>query len=83
MPHRDRVEQGPVFSELSVLYADWHQAMGSTASRLLIRAQSCGTAGAHLDASDLLALASGIAVASADTKQTERCLELLRHGTGP
>jgi AcrR family transcriptional regulator len=66
----------------SALFDGWHQAMRSTASRLLIRAQSCGTAGAHLDASDLLALASGIAVASADTQQAERCLELLRHGTG-
>ena len=64
----------------SALFDRWHQAMHSTASRLLTRAQSSGVASADLDISDLLTLASGIAVASADANQAERCMELLRHG---
>ena len=67
----------------SALFNRWHNEMHSTASQLLGRAQSSGTVSAALDASDLLTLASGIAVASADTAQAERCLDLLRHGTAP
>lgn len=65
----------------SALFDRWHTAMHSTASRLLARAQSAGTVSADLDASDLLVLVSGIAVAAADSDQAERCLALLRHGT--
>jgi hypothetical protein len=57
--------------------------MHATASALLTRAQSAGAVSADLDASDLLALANGIAVASADTAQAERCLALLCRGTVP
>jgi hypothetical protein len=67
----------------SALFDRWHKAMHLAASRLLARAQSSGTVSADLNASDLLALASGIAVAAADTDQAERCLALLRHGTAP
>jgi len=67
----------------SALFDRWHNAMHSTTSRLLSRAQTCGSVSAGIDASDLLTLASGIAVASADTDQAGRCLELLRHGTAP
>jgi AcrR family transcriptional regulator len=67
----------------SALFDRWHQAMHSTASRLLARAQSAGTARPGLIASDLLALANGIAVTSTGTDQAERCLALLRHGTAP
>jgi AcrR family transcriptional regulator len=63
------------------LFDSWHKAMHSTASRLLARAQSSGMARPDLDASDLLALANGIAIASVGTDQAERCLELLRNGT--
>jgi AcrR family transcriptional regulator len=65
------------------LFESWHNAMHATASRLLTQAQSAGTASADLDPADLLALASGIALASADTQQAERCLALIRHGTAP
>ena len=66
--------------ERSALFDGWHRAMHSTASRLLARAHSAGAVGPDLKASDLLVLASGIAVATADDRQAERCLELLRHG---
>jgi AcrR family transcriptional regulator len=64
----------------SDLFGRWHAAMRSTASELLARAQRAGAARADLDVSDLLALANGIASASADARQAERYLELLRHG---
>lgn len=67
----------------SALFDGWHQAMHSTASNLLTRAQCSGTVRADLDVSDLLALANGIALASVDTEQAERCLGLLRHGITP
>jgi AcrR family transcriptional regulator len=65
----------------SALLREWRQAMRSTASGLLARAQSAGAVRAGISAADLLALATGIAVASADPGQAERCLDLLRHGT--
>jgi AcrR family transcriptional regulator len=64
----------------SVLFEQWHDAMRTTAARLLLRAQNAGTVGADVDLSDLLALASGIALTSTDAGQTERCLELVRRG---
>jgi AcrR family transcriptional regulator len=64
----------------SALFDGWHQAMRTTASALLARAQSFGAVDADLDVTDLLALASGIALASADAGQAERCLGLVRHG---
>jgi AcrR family transcriptional regulator len=67
----------------SALFDRWHQSMEQTASRLLASAQSAGTIRADLDAFDLLALANGIAVASAGPDQVGRCLELLRHGAAP
>jgi AcrR family transcriptional regulator len=73
----------PSDSQRPALFDCWHKAMHSTASRLLTRAQSAGAVSADLDASDLLALANGIAVASADTDQAERCLAFLRRGTAP
>jgi len=67
----------------SALFDRWHKAMHATASKLLTNAQSSGAVSADIDASDLLALANGIAVVSADTDQAERCLVLLRNGTAP
>jgi AcrR family transcriptional regulator len=65
----------------SALFDQWHDAMRATASGLLTRAQSAGEVSADIEAADLLALANGIAVASADVDQANRCLELLRRGT--
>jgi AcrR family transcriptional regulator len=67
----------------TALFDGWHEAMHATASRLLAAAQSAGAVSADLDAADLLALASGIAVASADADQARRCLALIRRGTAP
>jgi AcrR family transcriptional regulator len=67
----------------SELFDRWHKAMHTTASKLLARAQSSGAVGADLDVSDLLTLANGIALASVDTDQAERCLGLLLHGIAP
>lgn len=67
----------------SALFDRWHKAMHSTASTLLTRAQNAGTVDTNLDVSDLLTLANGIAVASIDTDQAERCLGLLLHGIAP
>jgi AcrR family transcriptional regulator len=64
----------------SALFDQWHQAMRETAARLLTGAQSAGTVSADVNAADLLALANGIAVASADADQADRCLDLLRRG---
>jgi len=65
----------------SALFDQWHDAMRATAFGLLTRAQSAGEVSADIEAADLLALANGIAVASADVDQANRCLELLRRGT--
>lgn len=67
----------------SALFDRWHNAMHSTASKLLKQAQCAGAVGADLDVSDLLTLANGIALASVDTDQAKRCLGLLRHGIAP
>lgn len=67
----------------SALFDRWHKAMHTTASTLLTRAQSRGAVDADLDVSDLLTLANGIAVASGDSDQVERCLGLLRRGIAP
>lgn len=67
----------------SALFDRWHEGMHSTASRLLTNAQSTGAVSADLNASDLLALISGIAVTTGDTDQAGRCLAIVRHGTAP
>ncbi|WP_330255937.1 TetR/AcrR family transcriptional regulator [Nocardia sp. NBC_00565] len=64
----------------STLFDRWHEAMRATASTLLTRAQRAGTVRADVAVSDLLTLVNGIAVASTDPEQIERCLTLLRRG---
>jgi AcrR family transcriptional regulator len=64
----------------SALFSRWHQAMLSTATGLLSRAQSAGAVGAGVRALDLLTLANGIALAAADADQAQRCLALTRQG---
>jgi AcrR family transcriptional regulator len=73
----------PSDGQRPAMFDGWHTAMHATASRLLTRAQSGGAVSTDLGASDLLVLANGIAVATADTDQAERCLALLRRGTAP
>jgi AcrR family transcriptional regulator len=67
--------------ERSALFDGWHEAMRVAMSRLLNRAQQTGAVRADLDAPDLLALASGIALAGGDTDQIERLLRIIRRGT--
>jgi AcrR family transcriptional regulator len=73
----------PSDAQRPALFDGWHTAMHATASRLLAQAQAAGAVSADLGAPDLLTLANGIAVASSDTGQVERCLALLRRGAAP
>ncbi|MFG2000695.1 hypothetical protein ACGFNU_16280 [Spirillospora sp. NPDC048911] len=57
------------------------ESMHATASALLTRAQRSGAVRADLTATDLLALANGIALATRDPDQTRRLLRFLRQGT--
>jgi AcrR family transcriptional regulator len=67
----------------SALFAGWHTAMHATAAALLTRAQRAGTVRADLEVADLLALATAIALTAADTRRTDRLLDLVRRGTDP
>jgi AcrR family transcriptional regulator len=65
----------------SALFDRWHDSMHTAASALLTRAQSAGTVRADLNASELLALANGIALTTTDATQAERLVVLVRQGT--
>ncbi|MGV9678605.1 TetR/AcrR family transcriptional regulator [Nocardia sp. NPDC003482] len=63
------------------LFDRWHHSMHAAASALLTRAQNAGTVRADLTASELLALANGIALTTTDATQAERLVLLIRQGT--
>ncbi|WP_019631318.1 hypothetical protein [Actinomadura atramentaria] len=65
----------------SALFDRWHHSMRTAASALLVRAQSAGAVRADLDASELLALANGIALTTTGAAQAERLVLLIRQGT--
>jgi AcrR family transcriptional regulator len=65
----------------SALFDRWHHSMHTAASALLTRAQSAGAVRSDLDASELLALANGIALTATDATQAERLVLLVRQGT--
>ncbi|MCX5442887.1 MULTISPECIES: TetR/AcrR family transcriptional regulator [unclassified Streptomyces] len=65
----------------SALFDRWHQSMHTAASALLTRAQSAGAVRADLNASELLALANGIALTTTDATQAQRLVVLVRQGT--
>ncbi|URM98315.1 TetR/AcrR family transcriptional regulator [Actinomadura madurae] len=65
----------------SALFDRWHDSMHSAASALLTRAQSAGAVRPDLKASELLALANGIALTATDATQAERLVMLIRQGT--
>ena len=65
----------------SALFDRWHHSMHTAASALLTRAQSAGAVRADLNASELLALANGIALTTTDATQAERLVLLVRQGT--
>lgn len=62
------------------LFARWHDTMHSAAKNLLVRAQAAGMARSEVDARDLLALATGIALTGASEDRTEVLLALTQHG---
>jgi Transcriptional regulator SbtR-like, C-terminal domain len=66
--------------ERSARFAGWHKTMHDAASRLLARAQAAGVVRADLIASDLLALATGIALTGLFPSRIDQLLELIRHG---
>jgi AcrR family transcriptional regulator len=65
----------------SLLFDRWHHTMHTAASALLTRAQGAGAVRADLNASELLALANGIALTAADATQAKRLVVLVRQGT--
>lgn len=64
----------------SALFARWHASMHDTAAHLLKRAQDAGAARRGLTAADLLALATGIALAGLPSARTEKLLDVIRDG---
>ncbi|MFI6027982.1 TetR/AcrR family transcriptional regulator [Amycolatopsis magusensis] len=64
------------------LFDRWHHSMHTAASALLTRAQTAGAVRTDVTAAELLALASGIALATTDATQAERLVLLVRQGTG-
>jgi AcrR family transcriptional regulator len=62
------------------LFDQWHEAMRATAAGLLDRARDANTVRPELTAPDLLALASGAALAGADAAHARRLVRLLRTG---
>jgi AcrR family transcriptional regulator len=67
----------------SDLFNEWHEAMRATLTALITRAQDAGTISRDITATDLLALANGIALAAADDRQVDRLLRLAREGIAP
>lgn len=63
------------------LFGRWHETMCSTVSALLVQAQDAGAVSPNIAASDLLALASGVALAGSDGDQIDRLLRIVRQGT--
>lgn len=63
------------------LFGRWHETMSSTVSALLTQAQKAGAVCPDIAAPDLLALASGVALAGADGDQIDRLIRIVRHGT--
>jgi AcrR family transcriptional regulator len=63
-----------------VLFAGWHVTMHTAAARLLTRAKDVHAVRADLNATDLLALASGIALTGLPATRLDRLLDLARDG---
>jgi AcrR family transcriptional regulator len=70
-------EQG---GERDALFAGWHATMHDTAARLLTRAQDAHAARAEVNATDLLALAGGIALTGLPTTELDALVDLIRDG---
>ena len=70
----------PDGNERGALFTEWHATMHDAASQLVNRAHDAGALRADIVASDLLALANGIALTSRSTTGLEKLLDLLRDG---
>jgi len=66
--------------ERSQRFADWHSTMLTSAQRLLTRAQADQAVRPELTVTDLLALASGIALTSRSPARLDAMLDLIRDG---
>lgn len=64
----------------SELFHSWHSSMIATASRLLLRAQKAGTVRTGVTATEVLALANALVLATADTQQAQRMMRYVREG---
>lgn len=64
----------------SELFEGWHAAMTGTAEPLLSRAVRAGAVRTDLTVTDLLALASGAAMAASGPEHARALVRLLRHG---
>ena len=62
------------------LFGGWHEAMRSTAARLLARAQEEGAVNADLTVANLLAVTSAAAVAATDPDHAQHLLRIVCHG---
>jgi AcrR family transcriptional regulator len=71
--------EGPI-GRRTRLFDKWHESMYSTATKLLDRALDAGAVRPELTATDLLALASGVALTGADVAHAQRLIRLLRTG---
>lgn len=64
----------------SAHFAGWHAAMHDTAARLVARAVEAGELARDVEAADLVALATGIALSGPAGARAERLLRLVRNG---
>jgi AcrR family transcriptional regulator len=65
----------------SELFTGWHAAMHDTAARLLAKAVDAGEVARGVEAADLVAIATGIALSGPAGVRAERLLRLVREGT--
>lgn len=65
------------------LFDQWHTAMQAAAAALVERARTSGAIRTGVTAGDLLVMAHGIGLATADQATTARLMDLVRHGAEP
>jgi AcrR family transcriptional regulator len=70
----------PDDTERGALFTSWHATMQDAASQLLKRAHDAGTVRADITTTDILALASGIALTGLPGTRLDTLLDLVRDG---
>lgn len=73
----------PDDSKRGALFNDWHATMQDASSKLVNRARDAGAIRTDISASDLLALATGIALTGLPTARLDALLDLIRDGYKP